>query len=113
MPEIDGHAKVGIDSMLFIYLFEDNPDFSYICAFILGDIASGKRNGVTSSVTLLEILVKPERDGNQAAVNDYEEILMNFPNLEMINVDSEIADIVYNSSFSLPCRPFACSHLLE
>jgi predicted nucleic acid-binding protein len=32
-------------------------------------------------------------NGNQKAVNDYKDILTNFPNLEIVNVDLEIADI--------------------
>ncbi|MEZ5335115.1 MAG: type II toxin-antitoxin system VapC family toxin [Methanolobus sp.] len=93
MLRIKKHSKIGIDSMLFIYLFEDNPDFSDICATILEEIEFGKVIGITSSITLLEILVKPKMDGNHKAVSDYKDILTNFPNLNIVNVDQEIADI--------------------
>ncbi|MDG6245035.1 MAG: type II toxin-antitoxin system VapC family toxin [Methanolobus sp.] len=93
MLKIEQHSRIGIDSMLFIYLLEDNPDFSDICASILEDVETGKISGITSSITLLEILVKPKMNGNQKAVNDYKDILTNFPNLEIVNVDLEIADI--------------------
>lgn len=79
--------------MLFIYLFEDNQFFSDICASILGEIESGVKEGITSSITLLEILVKPRIDGNVAAVEDYKNILIDFPNLEIIDVSVQIADI--------------------
>nr|WP_321497979.1 type II toxin-antitoxin system VapC family toxin [uncultured Methanolobus sp.] len=93
MLKIEEHSKIGIDTMLFIYLFEDNEDFSDICAAILGEIECGNRKGITSSITLLEILVKPKRDGNKTAVTDYKEVLTAFPNLDIVNVDLEIADI--------------------
>ncbi|MDN5310586.1 type II toxin-antitoxin system VapC family toxin [Methanolobus sp. WCC5] len=93
MPVTDKHSKIGIDSMLFIYLFEDNQFFSDICASILGEIESGVKEGITSSITLLEILVKPRIDGNVAAVEDYKNILIDFPNLEIIDVSVQIADI--------------------
>jgi predicted nucleic acid-binding protein len=93
MLKIEEHSKIGIDTMLFIYLFEDNEDFSDICAVILREIECGNKKGITSSITLLEILVKPKRDGNLAAVTDYKEVLTAFPNLDIVNVDQEIADI--------------------
>ncbi len=93
MLRIEKHAKIGIDPMLFMYLFEDNPEFSDACAAILEEVERGERVGITSSITLLEILVKPKIDGNQRAIDDYKHILTNFPNLEIIDVDVEIADI--------------------
>jgi len=93
MLKIEDDTKIGIDSMLFIYLFENNPDFSDICASILRGIEKGEQEGITSTITLLEILVKPKMDGNQAAINDYKDILTNFPNLKITDVNSEIADI--------------------
>ncbi|AFV24145.1 Q3M7V5 PilT like protein [Methanolobus psychrophilus R15] len=93
MSKIEKHSKIGIDSMLFIYLFEDNPDYSDICASVLEGIEKGDREGITSAITLLEILVKPKIDGNQTAIDDYKDIITNFPNLKIIDVDLAVADI--------------------
>jgi predicted nucleic acid-binding protein len=104
MLKIEEHSKIGIDTMLFIYLFEDNEDFSDICAVILREIECGNKKGITSSITLLEILVKPKRDGNLAAVTDYKEVLTAFPNLDIVNVDLEIADIASTLRASYPIK---------
>lgn len=93
MLAIEGSEKIGIDSMLFIYLLEDHPEFSNTVSSILKDVESGKMIGVTSVITQLEILVKPKKDHNLPAIEAYKSILSDFPNLEIVPVDNEIADI--------------------
>lgn len=93
MLVIEGSEKIGIDSMLFIYLLEDHPEFSDTVSSILKDVESGKMIGVTSVITQLEILVKPKKDHNLPAIEAYKSILSDFPNLEIVPVDNEIADI--------------------
>jgi len=93
MLVIEGSEKIGIDSMLFIYLLEDHPEFSNTVSSILKDVESGKMIGVTSVITQLEILVKPKKDHNLPAIEAYKSILSDFPNLEIVPVDNEIADI--------------------
>lgn len=43
-------------------------------------------------ITLLEVLVKPKRDGNREAVKDYWELLTTFPNLQMVEIDLALVD---------------------
>lgn len=93
MQGIEGIKRIGIYSMLFIYLLEDHPEFSNIVSSLLKDVESGKRTGVTSVITLLEILFRPKMDHNISAIEDYKSILSNFPNLEIIPVDNKVADI--------------------
>lgn len=93
MLVIEGSEKIGIDSMLFIYLLEDHPEFSDTVSSILKDVESGKMIGATSVITQLEILVKPKKDHNLPAIEAYKSILSDFPNLEIVPVDNEIADI--------------------
>jgi len=93
MLAIEGSEKIGIDSMLFIYLLEDHPEFSNTVSSILKDVESGKMIGVTSVITLLELLVKPKKDHNLPAIEAYKSILSDFPNLEIVPVDNKIADI--------------------
>ena len=42
-------------------------------------------------ITVLEILVKPRRDGHFAASRDYEELLTTYPNLHILDVDIAVA----------------------
>lgn len=87
------HRIIGIDTMVFIYLLEDHPVFSEVCGKILEQIEIGNVKGITSVITLLEIMVKPKKDNKQAIADDYEMIISNFPNLDVADVDMEISNI--------------------
>jgi predicted nucleic acid-binding protein len=47
---------------------------------------------ITSSITLLEVLVKPLREGQTAIAKQYRDILTNAPGMEIIEVTSAIAE---------------------
>ena len=87
------HRIIGIDTMVFIYLLEDHPVFSEVCGNILEQIETGNIRGVTSVITLLEIMVKPKKDNKQSIADDYQMIISNFPNLDVVDVDMEISNI--------------------
>ena len=83
---------IGIDTMVFIYHLEDHPDYVDTTEYIFKLIESAKYAAVTSVITLIEILVKPMREGNGAAAMDYRDLLLSFPNLKMVNVDVKISE---------------------
>ena len=84
---------IGIDTMIFIYHFEDHPQYSHITERIFDAIEHGKYKAVTSVITLIEILVKPKRDGNLTAAKDYKDLLLTFPNLKIFDLDLKISDV--------------------
>lgn len=86
-------GSVALDTMVFIYHFEEHPRFSLITEKIFEKIEKGEIRAVTSYITLLEILVKPYRGRDLKAASDYKNLLLTFPNLQFIPVDLEIADI--------------------
>lgn len=53
----------------------------------------GRNHGVTAVITLLEILVKPKREGHPQAARDYRELLTTYPNLMLLPVDPDLADL--------------------
>jgi predicted nucleic acid-binding protein len=53
----------------------------------------GRNSGVTSVITLLEVLVKPKREGNLEAARDYRELLTTYPNLCILDIDLMLADL--------------------
>jgi len=83
---------VGIDTAAFIYHFEENKEYLPFTDVLFEMIETGKIRGVTSTITLMEVLVKPKRDGNERAVDEYKFILQTFPNLEIRQVDAEVAE---------------------
>jgi predicted nucleic acid-binding protein len=58
---------------------------------ILEAIESGRVAGLTSAVTLAEILTLPAKAGDVEAMQDYELFLTNFPNLRLVSLDAPLA----------------------
>lgn len=93
VKEIPNKHIIGIDTMVFIYHLEDHPKFSSITEKLFEAVEKGKYTAVTSYITLIEILVKPKRDGNLKAVSDYRDLLLTFPNLRFLSADLIISDL--------------------
>jgi predicted nucleic acid-binding protein len=83
-------ATVGLDTAVFIYHFEENPAYIPLTQALLALIENGDVKGVTSTITLLEILVKPLALGRQEVARKYEALLVNFPNLAVVDLDRDV-----------------------
>ena len=86
------HRIIGLDTMLFIYSMEERKPYISVLGSIFYHIEFGFAEGVTSTITLAEILVKPIKDKNHEAVKDYKFLLHHFPHLMMVNIDAKIAE---------------------
>lgn len=87
------HKIVGIDTMAFIYYFENNLTYLPFVKTLFEFIEEGEIKGKTSVITYLEILTKPKKERRDDLVEEYEILLTNYPNLEIIPVNKEIADV--------------------
>lgn len=87
------YSILGLDTMLFIYHFEENKDYLTFTRALFGLIEDGMIEGKTSIITRLEILVKPREEGDDILADEYKLILENFPHLEVAPVDAEVADL--------------------
>jgi len=87
------HKVVGIDTMAFIYYFENNLRYLPFVKTLFEFVEEGKIKGKTSVITYLEILVRPKKEKRDDLIEQYEILLNNYPNLEIIPVNKEIADI--------------------
>ena len=85
------HERIGVDTMVFIYHLQDHPTYAPLTHVIFEAWEEGRNFGITSVITMLEILVKPKRDGNLEATRDYEELLTTYPNLRILDVDLQVA----------------------
>jgi predicted nucleic acid-binding protein len=83
-------SKVGLDTSVFIYHFENHPVYSQLTQELLSGIEKGVQKGITSTVTLMEIIVKPLSMGRNDIARKYEALLMNFPNLEVVDLDRDV-----------------------
>ena len=83
----------GVDTMVFIYHFEGNPQFGTQAGRLLLSAEEGRCHLVASILTLMEILVVPKRHGDLALSTFYRELFLVFPNLSLQPIDTEIAEI--------------------
>jgi predicted nucleic acid-binding protein len=82
---------VGLDTSIFIYFFEANERYGPLAQITINGIEKGKWQGVTSTITLMEITVRPWQMGRESAAREYEAILVHFPNLSIVDVDRTVA----------------------
>jgi len=82
-----GPSPTALDTSLFIYFIEENEAFLPLVAPIFEDVAAGRREVVTSSLTLLEVLVVPFRAGNLALADRYEAYLSRSRGVRLVDVD--------------------------
>ena len=70
-----GNGSVAVDTAIFIYLIEEHPQFLPEILPLFREADEGKRQLVTSALTLLEVLVVPYRAGNRVLAERYEALL--------------------------------------
>ncbi len=82
-----GKGPVALDTVVFIYFIEEHPEFLPLVAPVFHETARGKREIVTSAVTLLEVLVVPYRVGNQPLAERYEALLTGSRRVRLLDID--------------------------
>jgi predicted nucleic acid-binding protein len=85
-------AKViGLDTPVFIYFLENNERYGELARITINGIEKGMWEGVTSTITLMEITVRPWQLGRESVAREYEAVLVHFPNLSIVDVDRNVA----------------------
>jgi predicted nucleic acid-binding protein len=95
----------GIDTPVFIYHLEAHPQYLPLTQEIFSSMENGKWAGVTSAITLMEINVHPWQIGREDAARKYEALLVNFPNLNIVNIDRDAARIASQLRARFGVRP--------
>jgi predicted nucleic acid-binding protein len=80
-----GGRSVGIDTAIVIYFIEEHPKFLPLVLPLFREADQGKRDLITSAVTLLEVLVVPYRAGNRALADRYEALLTRSRGIRLID----------------------------
>lgn len=93
MEGLDLKGKIiGIDTMVFIYHFEENQVYSPLTFAIFESLEKGITKGITSILTLLEILVKSKKENNLLLTERYKLLFETFPNLQVSPLNEGITD---------------------
>jgi predicted nucleic acid-binding protein len=90
---IEFNKGILLDTNCFIYYFEDNENYADKLEIIFDNIQKGKNKAYMSVLSILEILVKPKKENNIFLENRYKLMLSNYPNLSILDVTVNIADI--------------------
>lgn len=84
------HKRVLIDTSVWIYHFEQNPQLAAPAGRVIEGLEAGKFRGIASELTLLELTVRPLQLGRQDVADDYEVLLGYFPNLGLQPISREV-----------------------
>jgi len=99
------HERVGIDTSIFIYHLESNPLYLPLTTELLGMVRDGEIVAVTSTITLMEINVRPLQLGRADVADEYELLISRFPNLHLYEVSIPIARIAAELRAKYRLRP--------
>jgi predicted nucleic acid-binding protein len=70
-----GRGSVGVDTAIFIYFIEEHPRYVPLIEPLFSEADKGRRELVTSALTLLEVLVVPYRAGDHLLAERYAALL--------------------------------------
>ncbi|MBI4367442.1 MAG: type II toxin-antitoxin system VapC family toxin [Deltaproteobacteria bacterium] len=86
------YRRVYLDTSIFIYHLEDHPRFAPLTQVVFDRLERGRCHGVTSTLTILELNVRPYAvDRSDLALSNIA-LLGNFPHLTIVPVTLPIGD---------------------
>lgn len=84
-------ARVLIDTSILIAYFEQNDSTHTLATFLIDDcVRNGRNPAIVSTVTAMEVLVRPLRAAPRGAIHVHA-FLTQWPNLTLMNVDLHVA----------------------
>jgi predicted nucleic acid-binding protein len=86
------HQKIGLDISVFIFQLEGTPKYAELVHSIFQWLEEPGSCGITSTVTMLELLVHPYRRADEDTVNRYYALLSTYPNLSWVDFSLPVAD---------------------
>lgn len=87
-----GVTTRGIDASPFIYLVEQHPTYLQLVREIFARIDGGNFVGVSSVITLIEVLTQPKKLGAALIEREYNALLLHSQHLTIVITTHAIAD---------------------
>jgi predicted nucleic acid-binding protein len=84
--------KVGLDTMIFIYAFEEHPAYLPLLKYFFSVLEKGEIEAVTSTITITECLAHPNRKKDFALAAHYMVFFRNFSHLSIIPITDDVAE---------------------
>lgn len=92
MKKIEEYNCVFLDTAPFIYFIEENKKYVNIVEKIFSGISYGDINGISSYLTLLEVLVKPIQAGHREVAAQYRDLMLGCNYLRLYPLDDKVAE---------------------
>jgi predicted nucleic acid-binding protein len=87
-----GVSRLGLDTAPLIYLIEAHPTYRRLVREVVRRIAEGQIGGITSVVTIGEVLVQPLANGDVGLQQRYRAALLNGTGLRTLPIDAALAE---------------------
>jgi predicted nucleic acid-binding protein len=98
-------GPVALDTQIFIYFIEEDDRFLSLVKPLFEAVDRGELVGVTSGLTLMEVLVVPYRSGNSALADRYESLLTTSRGLRFVEVDRRLLKAAAQLRATFKFRP--------
>ena len=89
---LPGIKKFGVDTAPIIYFVEGHPQYDALVTEVFQCIANSIFTGVTTVITLIEVLVHPLGQRNIHLQQEYRDLLLHSANFETLPVNITIAE---------------------
>ena len=83
MKALKGCRAAVFDTMVLIYVLEDQPAYAPLCEALFQEAEAGRLRGFITPITLGEVLVKPLKAGRSDLADRYQTALRNLPNVAL------------------------------
>jgi len=83
---------ISLDSPTFIYFIEEDPKYISVVEQIFSEISYGNIAGVSSYLSLLEVLIKPIKEGARDIAAQYRDLMLNNAFLKLLPLDDKVAE---------------------
>jgi predicted nucleic acid-binding protein len=91
LERLAAHTTLGLDTSVFIYHVEAHPRYLPLTQALLASVQAGRWMAVTSTITLMELTVRPWQLDRPAVAREYEVLLIHFPHLHLQDVTRDVA----------------------
>lgn len=87
-----GVIRLGVDTAPVIYFIEANPKYDSLVTEIFQRIDHEQIRGVTSVITLIEVLIHPLLKHDTHLQQEYRDLLLQSSNFETVPIDLAVAE---------------------
>jgi predicted nucleic acid-binding protein len=103
VDEIRGQ-RICIDTAPIIYFIEHQVRYRNIIRPVFAEIAAGNIEAITSTITLLEVLVHPLKNGDETLAEKYRDILLSSQGLTTFEILHEVSEMASRLRAKYPIR---------